>query len=187
MGWSEDRTILVELGRLRPFSDVAGRHVIRLGDSSQRRQELAERLQLAGCPINLSGTDWHTAGDFTAALNSLEDVASSPEIAPEIAGQQSSQILETIQLSEEAMELLVEAAQDDNRMIIRTKTFGGLTIETNGKKFVDGADARTEAKWEQVLVELLEQEHVEDQVGDSQVFYVTHLGFEAADSLGTSD
>ena len=68
MGRSEDHTVLVEIGQLRPFSDVAGRHVIRLDNSTQRRQELAQRLGIAGCPVNLSGTDWHTAGDFETAL-----------------------------------------------------------------------------------------------------------------------
>lgn len=64
MGRSEDRTVLVELGVLRPFSDIAGRHTIKLNNTSQRRQELAQRLQAAGCPVNLEGTDWHTVGNF---------------------------------------------------------------------------------------------------------------------------
>ena len=64
MGRSEDRTVLVEIGDLRPFSDVAGRHAIRLNNSSVRRQELAMRLQTAGCPVNLEGTLWHDVGDF---------------------------------------------------------------------------------------------------------------------------
>ena len=64
MGKSEDRTVLVELGVLRPFSDIAGRHTVRLDNSPQRRQELAQRLRAAGCPVNLEGTDWHTVGNF---------------------------------------------------------------------------------------------------------------------------
>ena len=68
MGRSEDRTVLVEIGDLRPFSDLAGRHAIRLSNSSVRRQDLAMRLQTAGCPINLEGTDWHNAGDFEGVL-----------------------------------------------------------------------------------------------------------------------
>ena len=68
MGRNADRTILVELGSLRPFSDVAGLHVIRMDNHSQRRQELAQRLESAGCPVNLDGVDWHTAGDFDTAL-----------------------------------------------------------------------------------------------------------------------
>ena len=69
MGRHSERTILVELGALRPFSDVAGRHVIRLDNSSQRRQDLAQRLQIAGCPVILDGRDWHTAGDFASAVS----------------------------------------------------------------------------------------------------------------------
>lgn len=73
MGGDQDRTVLVELGNLRPFSDVAGRHVIRLDNSSQRRQELAQRLQVAGCPVNLQGIDWHKAGDFEGAVAEEND------------------------------------------------------------------------------------------------------------------
>jgi predicted nucleotide-binding protein len=65
MARDENRTVLVELGTLRPFSDIGGRHVVRLNDSTQRRQELAQRLEAAGAAVNRSGTDWHTAGDFT--------------------------------------------------------------------------------------------------------------------------
>ena len=71
MGRSEDRTILVELGVLRPFSDIAGRHTVRLDNTSQRRQELAQRLQAAGCPVKLDGTDWHTVGDFETPLKQV--------------------------------------------------------------------------------------------------------------------
>jgi predicted nucleotide-binding protein len=67
-GWAlgkyPERTILVQVGTLRPFSDIAGRHFIRLRNSSKSRQELAQRLKLAGCDVDLSGTDWHDAGLF---------------------------------------------------------------------------------------------------------------------------
>ncbi len=65
MGRSPERTILVQLGKLRPFSDIGGRHVIKLDDSTKRRQDLARRLMSVGCPVDLSGTDWHTEGDFS--------------------------------------------------------------------------------------------------------------------------
>lgn len=69
MGRDSDRTVLVELGELRQFSDIAGRHVVRLTDSMGKRQELAQRLKRTQCDVNLIGTDWHTAGDFEGALN----------------------------------------------------------------------------------------------------------------------
>lgn len=66
MGRDPNRTVLVEVGTVRPFSDVAGRHAVRLTNSISTRQDLAMRLQTAGCSVDLSGTDWHDAGDFAA-------------------------------------------------------------------------------------------------------------------------
>ena len=59
------RTVLVELGNCRPFSDIGGRHVLRLNNTTQRRQELAERLQMAGAAASMSGIDWQTSGNLT--------------------------------------------------------------------------------------------------------------------------
>lgn len=71
MGRDAGRTVLVELGHLRPFSDIGGRHVMRMSDASQDRQELANRLLSAGAAVSLTGTDWHTAGEFEAVLSPL--------------------------------------------------------------------------------------------------------------------
>jgi predicted nucleotide-binding protein len=68
MGRASNRTVIVEVGDVRPFSDIGGRHVIRMNDSSERRQELAQRLRDAGCDVDLSGTDWHREGTFAAAI-----------------------------------------------------------------------------------------------------------------------
>jgi hypothetical protein len=65
MGRHPERTILVELGSLRPFSDVGGRHVIRLDNSAEKRNALAQRLKNAGCEVTTAGSDWLNAGDFT--------------------------------------------------------------------------------------------------------------------------
>jgi len=65
MGRDENRTVLVELGHVKSFSDIHGRHVIRLDNSTQKRQDLANRLKTAGCAVILTGTDWHNAGDLT--------------------------------------------------------------------------------------------------------------------------
>jgi len=66
MGRDPKRTVLVELGQLRPFSDVAGRLAVRITDSPAKRKDLAQRLESAGCNVNLAGNDWLTAGDFNA-------------------------------------------------------------------------------------------------------------------------
>jgi predicted nucleotide-binding protein len=62
-----DRTILVEFGNLRPFTDVAGRHTVRMNNSVQARADLATRLRTSGCTLNMRGTDWRTTGDLAAA------------------------------------------------------------------------------------------------------------------------
>jgi predicted nucleotide-binding protein len=67
-GRNPDRTILVQLGDVRPFSDVAGRHIVKLADDVASRQDLAVRLQAAGCAVDISGRDWHTEGDFDSCL-----------------------------------------------------------------------------------------------------------------------
>lgn len=74
------RTVLVELGQLRPFSDVAGRHTIRMNDSVEQRRALAGRLQTAGCPVSLGG-DWRYAGNFAAALEIHEPTDTAHETA----------------------------------------------------------------------------------------------------------
>jgi len=67
------RTILVELESVRPFSDIAGRHIVRFLDDARSRQELARRLETAGCAVDLSGADWQTEGDFAGAKPSAGD------------------------------------------------------------------------------------------------------------------
>jgi predicted nucleotide-binding protein len=61
------RTVIVELGRTRPMSDLHGRFVFEMSESEEKRWELAKMLQRIGCPVDLSG-QWRTAGDFKSCL-----------------------------------------------------------------------------------------------------------------------
>lgn len=61
----ESRTILVQLGDVRPASDIFGRHVIHLDNNSGCRNTLATRLQTAGCPVTKTGNMWLSKGDFS--------------------------------------------------------------------------------------------------------------------------
>ena len=60
-----DRTVLVQVGYIRPFSDTAGRHVVHMSNDPTKRHELATKLENAGCDVDRSGTDWLKDGDFT--------------------------------------------------------------------------------------------------------------------------
>jgi hypothetical protein len=67
-GRNPDQTVLVALGRTRPFSDVFGRHVLSISNDTKRRQALADRLKTAGCEAKTDHrTDWQDEGDFDAA------------------------------------------------------------------------------------------------------------------------
>ena len=55
MGRDQDRVVLVEFGPLRSFSDIGGRHTLRLNGSTERRQELAQRLQAGSYSASISG------------------------------------------------------------------------------------------------------------------------------------
>ena len=180
MGRHENRTILVELGTLRPFSDIAGRHVIRIDNTSQRRQDLAQRLQAAGCPVNLNGTDWHEAGDFEAALEQMEQMSSESAVAVE----QQSTNAETPQLSEEAKRLLIEAVKDRSGLIHKIKLANnGPQIKVNGKTLNELGNPRSDVKWEEAIDDLIERGLVKDDSGKGTLFSLTDKGYTVADSL----
>ena len=63
-GRNPNSTILVQIGDIRQFSDVAGRHVVHLSNLASSRNELAAKLISAGCRVDTSGNDWMDAGDF---------------------------------------------------------------------------------------------------------------------------
>ena len=64
MGRSQERTILVQVGKVKPWSDIAGRHISYLDSSPEKRNELVNKLKAAGCDVDTSGEDWYKTGDF---------------------------------------------------------------------------------------------------------------------------
>lgn len=65
------RTVLVQIGELRPFRYLDARHVISLDNTSRKRHQLATCLETVGCPIDLNGADWLTTGNFEVVTPSL--------------------------------------------------------------------------------------------------------------------
>jgi predicted nucleotide-binding protein len=65
-------TVLVELGKHHhTISDLAGKHMIRMDNSLQKRELLVTSLKNAGCRAKQSGEEWKTkekGGDFEAAV-----------------------------------------------------------------------------------------------------------------------
>ena len=90
MGRDSRRTVLVELGSMRNFSDIAGRHVLRISNSAQHRQELAERLRTAGCTVDTSGSDWYESGDFSPPAEPTIEKGPPPSVSSILAPAASS-------------------------------------------------------------------------------------------------
>ena len=179
MARNQDRTVLIELGNLRPFSDIGGRHTVRLDNSSQRRQELAQRLETAGCPVNREGTDWHTAGDFEDAVAEEND-----NLGPR--DEQPPEFPTTPPISDDARELLLDAARSADDIIMAYKVMAGLAIHISDRFFAEPGDRRSEVRWKRALEELEEAGLVEALSNKREAFQLTHAGFAMADALNES-
>ncbi|GAA0407982.1 hypothetical protein Acor_80890 [Acrocarpospora corrugata] len=75
-----DRTVILLAGDQRPVNDLGGRNYIRLTDTPTCRAKIANRLQLAGCKVDDSSTDWANSGQFAdlAAYRRRPDTGLSP-------------------------------------------------------------------------------------------------------------
>ena len=181
MGRNQDRTVLVEIGTLRPFSDVGGRHVIRMDGSSQRRQELAQRLQVAGCPANLSGTAWHSAGDFESAI------AETRQEETEISNLRDQQPATTMssEVSGDSGAMLVAAA-GNNGFILRMSGDGRPAFKAGTAEFGEYTEPRSRERWEHAMDQLVQQGFMRGPIEGSRRFELTHLGYELADRIRES-
>ena len=90
-------------------------------------------------------------------------------------------------LSEEAKELLLEAAKDRNGYILHLKYMGGESIQTHGKQFVETDDPREIAKWESALDVLEANDLIRAQGYKRESFKITDKGYKLADLLSNNE
>jgi hypothetical protein len=134
------------------------------------RQMFARELQIA-----LRSNPYLSAILEAAATMVLD--AGKPTMA-EDAGDEGN-----LHLSEEARQLLVEAAADKHGTILKTRTFGGQSIQTNGRIFGDPGDHRSEARWEYALDQLVSLELAIERGYKGEVFEVTEPGYQLAERI----
>ncbi|SHN33974.1 TIR domain-containing protein [Cryptosporangium aurantiacum] len=65
MARSRNSVIFVEIGKIRPMSDITGLNVLRLTNDVESRRQLGTRLRTAGLTVDMEHDGWRSAGDFT--------------------------------------------------------------------------------------------------------------------------
>lgn len=62
LGLHPRKTLLVQVGQIKPFSDVGGKHIMHLRDTIQSRNEFANKLEGIVGTVNRTGNDWQSVG-----------------------------------------------------------------------------------------------------------------------------
>lgn len=65
IGTHHRKTVMVQVGDVKPFTDVGGMHIPHFNGDDKSRHDLANRLEDLGCKLNRDGDHWLRAGDFT--------------------------------------------------------------------------------------------------------------------------
>lgn len=89
----------------------------------------------------------------------------------------------TSDLSAKEIEILWNAAKDPRGEILHTRTLDGESIQTNGRQFLENADARTGAEWLAAFRSLQDVGFIEPLSYGGDLFHVTGDGYRAADDL----
>jgi predicted nucleotide-binding protein len=181
MGRDVRRTVLVQVGTLRPFSDVGGRHILHLNSTSERRQDLAERLKTAGCDVDLTGRDWHTAGLFElkeAKQFNPAPIESPTTPSPEIAISSPPEVVPGLTVAEAE---IIEATPDHGWIYLRRTDAYGQFVSAGKGDFFRETDASHQAKYVDALESLLAKNLVRSEERDA--FRLTGRGFEIRKSL----
>jgi predicted nucleotide-binding protein len=185
MGRDPKRTVLVQIGDLRPFSDVGGRHVLRLDNSSERRQDLAERLKVAGCPVNLTGREWHKTGSFVLDRTKATLPPKAKEAVSNLADRLNAAFTAINanlgqRLTPQELEI-IDATPDHGWIHVFRSDAHGQCVITGVDEFFRPDDASYQAKYLNALESLLAKSLVRPEGQDS--YRLTGRGFEIRKGL----
>ena len=150
-GKDETRTILVEVGRLRPFSDIAGRHVVRFDGSEEKRRALVNRLEIAQCILDLRSDDYLSmplSYRFPTSRKRRKTSSSTSTGRKERSTKTKVQKRIPNEAMRAALESLRQELEEDDRRI-RAKTDLGKTIGPffNPVAYIPGHEQLSMARW----------------------------------------
>lgn len=86
-------------------------------------------------------------------------------------------------VSSAARELLTEASKDRQGVIVSLLAMDEVTVQTNGRNFVERGDPRSAARWRSAVEELSRIGLVEDRAGKRQVYFITDEGYKVAELI----
>lgn len=89
----------------------------------------------------------------------------------------------SVDLSDDAKELLIECSKDLSGQITKPSYIGGGTLSTNDREFLTDNHPRTVARWEGALRELEALDLVRQVGFDADFYQVTQKGYDLADAL----
>jgi predicted nucleotide-binding protein len=79
-GLHPEKTVFVTFGRVKPFTDIGGMHVVRMNNTATKRNQLADKLRTAKADVRTEGrTDWL---DETRSNFNLKDEDDADNEAP---------------------------------------------------------------------------------------------------------
>ncbi len=88
-----------------------------------------------------------------------------------------------ISLSKEAKIILKDASDTTSGQIARIRFIGGMSVETSKGNYIIKGDHRSKAKWDSAVDELESLGLIKDIGYKGELFQLTSLGYEVADSL----
>lgn len=91
--------------------------------------------------------------------------------------------LDSLKLSEEERELIIESANDPNGTVLKAEYMDGFDIQTNGKTLNKDFEPRTRATWIAAIENLVRKEILEERGFKGEVFSLTLFGYKIADKL----
>ena len=110
-----------------------------------------------------------------ALRNKLEELQAATSISPK---------KQTVELSDDSVELLTSAASTDGQIVFM-RYGGGASLSAGNRNFITSESPREEARWKAAVEELLNYGLIEDMGYKRQIFQVTKAGYDAAVQINT--
>jgi predicted nucleotide-binding protein len=72
IGTHHKKTLIVQVGKVKPFTDIGGMHILHLSGDDKSRNEFANRLEALGCRVDRGGDHWLRAGEFSPSASRVK-------------------------------------------------------------------------------------------------------------------